>query len=331
MGRKGLIFLALLAAGLGAAWFIQQDSRRPEPQPSSASRELLLPGLQGNLASVTTIEVRRPGQPDLRLARQGERWVVPAKADSPVSAQPVATLLRALVEARKVEAKTANPELHGRVGLADKGGAEAQGIHIKLERGAEPPLELLVGKPAQQGKGQLVRLYGDNQVWLVDQPMPLPATELDWLDRRVAEIPFASIRQVEVLYPNGSRMTVYRDAFGEPNLKLKELPKGRQLAHEAAANGPAMLFSSLLFADNAPLEQVQFKDKPVMQFNLQTFDGGELRGEIHIQGEQAWLVLKSKEKLTEEQVPGRLDWAYRIEPSQFHALARELEDLLAKK
>ncbi|MNP82014.1 hypothetical protein D3C76_1805220 [compost metagenome] len=68
-----------------------------------------------------------------------------------------------------------------------------------------------------------------------------------------------------------------------------------------------------------------------MQFNLQTFDGGELRGEIHIQGEQAWLVLKSKEKLTEEQVPGRLDWAYRLEPSQFHALARELEDLLAKK
>ncbi|MDA8482359.1 DUF4340 domain-containing protein [Pseudomonas resinovorans] len=330
MGRKGLIFLALLAAGLGTAYYIQHDSARPQPQPV-ASRELLLPELQGKLESVTALDVQVPGQPDLRLARKDGIWVLPAKADYPAAGQPVATLLRALAEARKVEAKTANPELHGRVGLADKGEAGEQGSRIKVERGSEVPLELLLGKPAQQGKGQLVRLYGDNQVWLVDQAMPLPTSELNWLDRRVASIPFASVRQVEVTYPNGSQLTVYRDSAEEPNLKLKQLPKGRRLAYEAAANGMATLFAGLEFADNAPLAQVQFKGKPLLQFRLSTFEGGELHGEVYGQGEQPWLVLKDKQNFGEEQVPGKLDWAYRLEPFQYQALAKKLEDVLATK
>lgn len=331
MGRNGLIALALLAAGLGAAYYVQQENARPQPQASSAARELLFPGLQGNLAGVTALDVRVPDQPDLRLARKGELWVLPAKAEYPAADQPVATLLRALADARKVEAKTANPELHGRVGLADKGNADEQATRIRLERGSDAPLELLVGKPAQQGKGQLVRLYGDNQVWLVDQSIPLQATELDWLDRRVVEIPFASVRQVDVAYPNGNRLTVFRDSAAEPNFKLKQLPKGRRLAYEAAANGMATLFTGLEFADNAPLAQVQFKGKPMLRFSLSTFDGGELRGEVYEQGGQPWLVLKDKQKLGDELVRGKLDWAYRLEPFQYQALARKLEDVLAAK
>ncbi|WP_137822166.1 DUF4340 domain-containing protein [Pseudomonas sp. D(2018)] len=331
MGRKGLIFLALLAAGLTAAYVIQQDGSRPQPQPPSASRELWLPELQGESAAVTALDVRLPGQPDLQLVRKDGVWVLPAKADYPAAGQPVAALLRALTEARKVEAKTANPGLHGRVGLADKGSVEEQGTRITLERGSEAPLDLLVGKPAQQGKGQLVRRYGDNQVWLVDQAMPMPQTELNWLDRRVIEIPFASVRQVEVVYPNGSRLTVYRDSAEEPNLKLKQLPKGRRLAYEAAANGMATLFAGLEFADNAPLAQVQFKGKPMLAFSLSTFDGGELRGEVYGQGEQPWLVLKDRQKLSNDQVPGKLDWAYRLEPFHYQALAKRLEDVLTAK
>jgi hypothetical protein len=329
MGRKGLIILALLALGLGVAYYIQQGSSRP--QPVSAGREPLLPGLQGKLANVSAVDVQRPGQPELRLERKGDVWVLPAKADYPAAGQPVATLLRALAEAHKVEAKTASPELHGRVGLADKGNAGEQGVRVKLERGGEPPLELLVGKPAQQGKGQLVRLYGDNQVWLVDQPISMPVTELNWLDRRVAAIPFAKVRQVEVAYPNGSRLTVYRDSAEEPNLKLKQMPKDRHLAYEAAANGMATLFAGLEFADNAPLAQVQFKGKPMLEFSLSTFDGGELHGVVYPQGEQPWLVLKDKKGLGDELVPGKLDWAYRLEPFQYQALAKKLEDVLAAK
>ena len=288
MGRKGLIILALLVVGLGLAYYLQHEANRP--QPVSVSRELLLPDLQGKLAEVTAVDVRFPELPAVRLQRAGDEWVVPAKADYPVAGQLLGALLRSLSEAHKVEAKTANPQLHGRVGLADKGSADEQGARIKLERGTEPPLELLVGNPSKQGSGQLVRLFGDDQVWLIDQSLKLPTSELGWLDRRVTNVPFASVREVEVRYPNGSFLTVYRDAADQPNLKLKQLPKGRRLAYEAAANGMATLFADLLFADAAPLAQVQFKGKPVLEFSLQTFDSGVLSGVVYLQGEQHWLV-----------------------------------------
>ncbi|MNH25147.1 hypothetical protein D3C79_851190 [compost metagenome] len=109
------------------------------------------------------------------------------------------------------------------------------------------------------------------------------------------------------------------------------MPKGRRLAYEAAANGMATLFAGLEFADNAPLAQVQFKGKPMLEFSLSTFDGGELRGVVYPQGEQPWLVLKDKKGLGDELVPGKLDWAYRLEPFHYQALAKKLEDVLAAK
>ncbi|MNR61703.1 hypothetical protein D3C85_1835250 [compost metagenome] len=56
-----------------------------------------------------------------------------------------------------------------------------------------------------------------------------------------------------------------------------------------------------------------------------------MHGVVYPQGEQPWLVLKDKKGLGDEQVPGKLDWAYRLEPFQYQALARKLEDILAAK
>ncbi|MDT4884308.1 hypothetical protein D3C72_2347760 [compost metagenome] len=69
----------------------------------------------------------------------------------------------------------------------------------------------------------------------------------------------------------------------------------------------------------------------MLEFSLSTFEGGELRGVVYPQGEQPWLVLTDKKGLGDEQVPGKLDWAYRLEPFQYQALAKKLEDVLAAK
>ncbi len=326
MGRKALLFLALVAIALVLAYVGLH--RAPEPLAVKGPSPLL-PALQGRLAEVDRIEVERPGQPLLRLARQSGTWVLPDKAGYPAAAKPVADLLRALGDAREIEARTAKPELHGQLGLADKG--EGQGIRVKLQGEGLPEQVLLVGKPGQGGKGQLVRLAGENQSWLIDTRIALPETELGWLDRRIASIPFASVRQVEVKFRQGNGLAVYRDAEGEANLKVRQLPANRTLAYEAAANGMATLFADLEFADAAPLDQVQFKDKPLLEFSLQDFAGGQLDGVILGQGEQYWMQLKRKDKFDGEQVAGRLDWAYRIEAFQYQTLAKRLEDVLSAK
>lgn len=322
MQRKSLWILLLAVLGLGGlfAW-LQRDAGVSR----QAERQLLLPALAGQLERVQALEIRHGELPAIRIERRADAWVVPAKAGFPAAAGEVNRLLRALGEARRVEAKTRNPDNHARLGLAERG--EGAATRLTLERGGQAPLALLIGQASRQG-GQLVRLPGDDQVWLVDQPLQLVDNELAWLDRRISAIPFAEVREVTVRHADGEQLDVWRESPEQFNLALRQLPAGGKLAHEAAANGMAMLFASLDFADAAPLAQVGFKGAPELTFSLTTFDGGELHGAFHLQGDQHWLVLGESRGLAGRLIAGR-DWAYRLEAQQFRSLAKRVKDLLA--
>lgn len=133
MNRKTLFVLAVLALALVAGWYFTSQVGLPRV-PAQAER--WLPGVQ--VAQVKAIEVQRGDQPLVRLERREQGWVVPAKADYPADQGVVNKLLKALAEARKVEPRTANPELYGRLGLADKGEAEQRGVRLTLEQGEAP-------------------------------------------------------------------------------------------------------------------------------------------------------------------------------------------------
>ncbi|MNZ81621.1 hypothetical protein D3C78_1002960 [compost metagenome] len=321
MRRSVLLVLLLVVLLLGGlfAWL-----QRGAEVPAQAERQLLLPALSGHLGEVRKLSIRHGELPAVRIERTEAGWVVPAKAGYPAAAGEVNRLLRALAEARKVEAKTRNPDNHARLGLAAKG--EGRATRLRIDGIGSAPLVLLIGQGSRQG-GQLVRLAGDDQVWLIDQPLELVDNELAWLDRRISAIPFASVREVEVRHADGERLNVWRDSPGQADLALRQLPVGRSLAYQPLANGMALLFAALDFADAAPLAQVGFKDRPELEFTLSTFDGGELRGAFHLQGAQHWLVLGESEGLDDQLIAGR-DWAYRLEEQQYRMLARRLKDLL---
>lgn len=326
MGRKGLLILlaAVLLLGVGYFWVGQQRSATPADQ-----RPALLSGLQGQLSQVRAIEVARPEQPVVRVERASEGWQVPAKVGYPADAQALGLTLRALAEARKVEARTANPAYHARLGLAESGAVQEQGVRVRLELDGAAAVELRIGNAGSRS-GQLVRMAAENQVWLVDRDIPLPSSELAWLDRRVTQISFAQIRQVDVRHANGEQLTVLREQVEQPNLRVKQLPAGRPLAYEAVANGMANLFGDLRFVDALPLAQLQFKEQPLLRFELLTFGAGRLQGEMHQRGEQYWLVLTDRTDLTADQVPAAPDWAFQIDAQQYKALARRLKDLLGE-
>lgn len=323
MNRKTLFVLAVLALALVAGWYFTSQVGLPRVP---AQAEPWLPGVQ--VAQVKAIEVQRGDQPLVRLERREQGWVVPAKADYPADQGVVNRLLKALAEARKVEPRTANPELYGRLGLADKGEAEERAVRLTLEQG-EAPLRLLIGRPGQQ-EGQLVRRADEAQSWLVSQRIELPASELEWLDRRVTAIPFAEVRELDLRHAGGERLTLARDKAEEANLQVRDLPKGKRLAFDGAANGFGQFFADLRFADAAPLAQLGFEGKPALEFSLTTFAGKTLKGRFYGKADQHWLLLEQGSGLSASEVPGRSDWAYRVEPYQYQSLARKLTDLLAK-
>ncbi|VEE16525.1 DUF4340 domain-containing protein [Ectopseudomonas mendocina] len=328
MGRKGLVVLAVIVllcvlGYLAVQRSQQQDVAQLEQAPWLAAE-------QGYLNTLQALEVEQPGQPPVRIERRGEQWVVPAKADYPAAPQALVELLRALREARSVEAKTANPQWHARLGLAEEGAADEQALRLKLHFDGHPDLGLRLGNPSQQGSGQLVRRAGEDQVWLIDQRLQVPTHELDWLDRRVTNIPFTAIARLELRYADGEKLTLSRADAQQYNFAVDNLRKEQKLSFEGAANSVALVFSNLQFADAAPLAQVSFKQAPMLQFNLRGFSGQLLEGALYKQGEQHWLVLGEHEGFTADEVSARSDWAYRLEPEQVQRLAKKLRDLLAK-
>lgn len=322
MQRRSLLLLMTLAALLGGLFFWLQ--RAPEPLPEQDTR--YLPGLDPQ--QVSAVRIERPGQPPIEVARKDGGWVMPAKEDYRAAGRLIGDLLLELAQARKVEPKTRDPANFPRLGLAEKG--EGAAVRLTVLRSSGAPVDLLLGKAAQQG-GRLVRQPGNDQAWLIDQPLNLPPDELDWLDRRITAIAFEDIAEVSVRYPQGETLTVFRDQPGEPNLRVRQLPKGTKLPVEAAANGMALPFGDLRFNEVAPLSQVQFKGLPQLSLTVKTLDGAHLLAHLQRQGDQPWLLLDRIEGFAEGQVLARSDWAYRLEAEQADALARRLADFKGER
>lgn len=325
MNRKTLIILALLVVALVCGWYFTQRAEQPAPQ---AQAELWLPGLQRE--QISALEIQRAELPLIRLERHEQGWVLPAKASYPADAGVVAKLLQALTEARKVEARTADPALYARLGLSEQGPTGEQAVRLKVEQGQQPELKLLIGNPSQQD-GQLVRRADEVQSWAVSQRIILPQTELEWLDRRVTQLPFAQVHELQVRHAGGETLTLYRDNAETVNFQIRELAQGQKLAFDGAADGMVRLFADLQFADAAPLAQVPFGGKPSLTFQLQTFEAQTLSGRLYEKGEQHWLLLDADSQLPANELLGRSDWAYRLEPFQYQSLAKKLADLLPAK
>ncbi|MDX4006898.1 DUF4340 domain-containing protein, partial [Pseudomonas aeruginosa] len=219
MRRNTLIVLLALVAALAGTFAWLQRERAAEV-PALPAAERWLPELDSATLSGLHMQFA-DGSPDIRVERRAGAWVLPAKADYPADRLRLSALLEALAEARKVEAKSANPKNHALLGLAERG--EGQALRLSLHWQSGEPLVLLVGKDAQHG-GSFVRRLGDPQAWLIDKRLPLPNNELEWLDRRIATLPFARVRELQLRYPKGERLDLYRDDAGQPNLQVRQLP-----------------------------------------------------------------------------------------------------------
>jgi hypothetical protein len=321
MVRKSLLGLLGLAvlAGLGGYLLYSEPS-----VAAVAAPERWLPELQGRTDAIGAVEILQPGQPLVRLERKPQGWVVPAMVDYPVASAPLDKLLRALAGAQKGAPLTQDAQLLGRLKLAEEGDPARQATRVNLELAGGRPLQLLIGNPGD-GQLQVVRLAGDNQSWRVDRRIEVPKTELEWLDRRIVAIPSLQVSTLEMLHADGERLELYRDDASQTTFKVRQAGKRPM----PMANDMVWLFANLQFADAAPLAQIGFKGKPVLNIRLRDFAGGELLAAVHLQGEQYWLTLEKTSGMDAQRLPGKLAWAYRLEPYQYRILAKKRIDLLA--
>lgn len=223
------VLTAVLAAG---AWWLLE---RPVAGDGAAG-SLLLPALEARLETIDRLQVRGAGDRVLvEIEKTDGRWRMPARQDWPANQREVSRALFRLSRARRQEAKTANPERHARLGVEAIAGAEAKGSELRLSGGGEP-LRLTIGRNHPSLGGSYVRVGDEAQVWLLDVDIGPARNPVDWLDRRLLDVPLARIADIRIVPAKGRAFRLTRaddDRFsldGQPSAALGNPDDGNATA-----------------------------------------------------------------------------------------------------
>jgi hypothetical protein len=269
--RKLAILVAVAVVALIAAWYINSSNA---PQTGvSAQAQPVLPELHDHVNDVNAITLTGAGDKVLVTLKRGtDGWSVAEKSNYPADLAKIREFLIKLDQATLTEAKTSNPKLYGELGVDDVKDAKATGVLVTLG-GLAKPLSIIIGNyNGAGGGGTFVRRTGDAQSWLAGGNLTATKTMADWEQRALADIPSTRLRAVTLTNPDGKTLKVYKDAPGDANFKVADVPKGREAASEFVANELGSVLSGLNADEVFPAKDMAPPDKAWKDESV-AFDG----------------------------------------------------------
>lgn len=294
-----LILLAVVATGLML--------QAPNQGGSEQGETLVLPDL--DLDSVSGLELSR-GDEGVSLVLGPDGWQVTQKAGYPADFKNLSEFLLQLSKLRIVERKTAKPENHDRLGVADTG--EGAGTSVTIKPGGE---QLIVGSTSSS-RGSYFRYAGDPQVYLADSSLEVNLDVLAWLDPVIINVDAETVRQVSIATKSAGYLGAAWDEESA-ELRLENVPADRELRYEGIADTLGRLLVNLRLLDVEPYQDGFFIDPTVTRLTLENGDLIELQ--TVQSGDEYWLHLGLDEKTA---------WQYRISEFTYRDLNKTMEDML---
>ncbi|HZP68224.1 MAG TPA: DUF4340 domain-containing protein [Rudaea sp.] len=272
MNAKTLTYLAGAAIVALAAAIAINVSRRPESEANEKPKALL-PELHDHVNDVNQITLTgAEGKTLATLKRTGDAWNVVEKANYPADLAKIREFLIKLDQATILEQKTSNPKLYAELGVDDVKDKDAKGVLVELA-GLPQPVKLIVGNyNGAGGGGTFVRRDGDAQSWLAKGNIAVAKNTADWEMRDLADIPSNRLKSVTLTNPDGKTLAAAKEQPGDANFKVADVPKGREVSSEFAANGLASTLAGLKADDVFPAKDMPPPDK-VYKAQYAAFDG----------------------------------------------------------
>lgn len=280
MGRRSVLAIALLTLiAVTAAWFYSQQ-RAPQTDVTAA---WFLPELQARVNDVAQVKIESASDSTLIVRRDGV-WVLPERGGYPVDFDKVKRTVLALAELRALEPKTANPDMYWRIGVQDIDQKGATSRRITLMDEAGTPLAALIlgnargrrSNPGLDDNARLAALYvrepGAEQSWLVAGSIEVSARPGDWVDRRIADVQGARVREVRIERAGAAPLVLTRDSLDQSDLRLQDMPEGMVPKSPAMLTTLGTLLTELRFED-VSARAGRSLPEPTTRTTLRTFDG----------------------------------------------------------
>lgn len=269
--KKLAILVAVAVIALIAAWYIDFSNA---PQTGvTAQAQPVLPELHGHVNDVDAIVLTGAGDKTLATLKRGaDGWSIAEKSGYPADLAKVREFLIKLDRATLTEAKTSNPKLYSELGVDDVKDPKATGVRVTLG-GLAKPLAIIIGNyNGAGGGGTFVRREGEAQSWLAGGNLTVARTAADWEQRALTDIPSTRLRTVTLSNPDGKTLKIYKDAQGDANFKVADVPKGREVSSEFVANELGSVLSGLNADDAFAAKDVAPPDK-AWKDEYAAFDG----------------------------------------------------------
>ncbi|MCK7594928.1 DUF4340 domain-containing protein [Pseudomarimonas salicorniae] len=265
--KKTLILAVVAVALLGAAlWY--SAARRPSQE--AALQTPALPGLAERLPAVQKVTLTGAGDRVIATLEQGEDGWRLVEKDYPADSGALRTLLLGLAEAKRVQAKTAKPELYDRLGVEDVSAEDAQGVKLTIEGGGEP-LAIIVGQNVNTGTGTYVRPAGEAQSWQIDRNVAVEKNAANWLQKSLTDIQPDRIASVSVS-AGKDQVEIVASEADDGDFILANLPRGREPQSAFVADATAGFLQGLRIDDVAGAE-AQPAQEPQRKAIFRTTDG----------------------------------------------------------
>ena len=326
--RRNLVVLAVIAAVMVvlAALALIHQSRQVAPHYTPHT---FLQGLASEVRDVARIRLdSKSGTIDV-VFKPDRGWIVASHDDYPASFEKVRETFVGLAAMQTVEPKTARPEWLHYLDLTPP--PNGDGIEITLQDGKSED----IGDPSG-AVGLFVRRSNSKQSWLVRSVFTPKTTPIDWLDKHVIDIDTSKIQEADINPLNGPSYELRRDKPGDPDLKLTNLPKGREISYPGAADGIAGTLSNFTFDDVKPARDFDFADGHAARMVARTIDGLIVTLQAIKQGQDYWATVsadavpgKSGAQRQARAIDSRASgWAYKLPPYKGQQIVTTLESLL---
>jgi Domain of unknown function (DUF4340) len=350
MTSRGLLILAVAAlAAIAAGLWV---AGRQAPAGGGATRDLLYPGLEGELDSIKTVRIFKAGDERAVQLEHGDAgWTVTERAGYRADREKLRKLVTAVAEARRSEEKTSDPKQYAALEVEDTSGADAKGLRIEFS-GPAKPVNLIVGKPGIGSNSQFVRRAGEAPSWLIDRRLDAPTAPDQWLDKAIVDIAADRVQSARVTVKGAKPYTAARDSRDVPDFGVEGLPKGKSLRSTSIADSFSSALAGLVLTDVKPVGDLG-AEPPADHVAFKTFDGLVVELEGWKQGERRYIALKASFDAAQAKrflpaakkdgsKPAKQDvgaeasklaartggWAYEIPPYRYDNLFKPLAALL---
>jgi hypothetical protein len=318
----------LIAGVLVIAFAIWLSSQRHLERATLAG-DLVLPGLEAAVNTVTQVRLARGDETHATLTREGPDWVVTERA-WPADRGRVRRLLLDLGTLDVVEEKTRLPANFPQLGVEDVSSPKATGTRVEVSAPARK-WALIVGKAAGS-KSVYVRIADSTQSLLAQPVLGVDADPRTWLSRALIDLVPERVREIEEHPAQGAAFTAARSKAEQNDFAVAPLPKGRELSSPGVANSLAAALSGLTLDDvgKAPPGGAPASAHAVFR----TFDGLEVTASGRKDGSRSLISLAAQapagaQAADAQQLNAKFaGWEFQVPDYKYAAIFASLDDFL---